>query len=211
VPFSNVSGDWSVPLIRDVYSRLARDVELILYDGRGTGASQRSVADLSLDALAADLKAVLDHAGVVDAALLALYLAAGPAVAFAAGHPERVSRMLLFGATPDAAKMLERPGTAALLSLIDEDWALFTQAAALDWMGWGVGEAGRLVAESFRTATTPQVARAAMATFASTDLLPILPKVRADTLVLHRRDGRQVPLATSAALRPAPWTVARAR
>jgi len=200
VPFSNVSGDWSVPLIREVYTRLAGDLELILYDGRGTGASHRTVTDLSLDVLTTDLEAVLDASGVEEASLLALYLAAGPAVDFAARRPERVGRMLLFGATPDGSKVIERPGTAALLSLIDEDWELFTRTAALDWMGWGVGEAGHLVAESFRSATTPEVARAAMMEFARTDLRPLLNDVQAETLVLHRREGRQVPLDVSAAL-----------
>jgi DNA-binding CsgD family transcriptional regulator/pimeloyl-ACP methyl ester carboxylesterase len=200
VPFSNVSGDWAVPLVRDVYSLLAADLEVILYDGRGTGASQRSVDDLSTGALTADLEAVVNDAGLDEVALLALYLAAGPAVTFAARHPDRATRLLLFGAVPDGGKVFERPGTAALLSLIDEDWRLFTQAAALDWMGWGVGDSGRLVAESFRNATTPQVARAALSAFASTDLRPMLGEVRAESLVLHRRDGQQVAIEDSTAL-----------
>ena len=161
-PFSNVSGDWSVPLLRDVYHELAGDLELILYDGRGTGASQRSVDDLSVDAFSADLEAVLDDAGRDRASLLALYLAAGPALDFAARHPGRVERIVLFGAALDIGATLHRPGSTALYRLIDEDWELFTRTAALDWMGWGAGEAGRLVAESFRTATTAQVARATL-------------------------------------------------
>jgi DNA-binding NarL/FixJ family response regulator len=200
VPFSNVSGDWAVPLIRDVYSHLAADLEVILYDGRGTGASSRSVDDLSTGALTADVEAVVDHAGLDEVALLALYLAAGPAVTFAARHPDRATHLMLFGAVPDGRKMFERPGTAALLGLIDEDWRLFTQAAALDWMGWGVGDSGRLVAESFRTATTPQVARAALSEFASTDLRPLLGDVKAETLVMHRREGQQVAIEDSTAL-----------
>ena len=148
VPFSNVSGDWSVPLVRQVYSRLAADFELLLYDGRGTGASQRSVSDLSTDALTADLQAVLDDAGVEAATLLAMYLAAVPAVTLAARRPDRVHRLVLFGAVAHGVAALDRPGTGALLSLIDEDWELFTRSAALDWMGWGVGESGLPIPKS---------------------------------------------------------------
>jgi len=189
-----------VPLVRQVYSRLAADFELLLYDGRGTGASQRSVSDLSTDALTADLQAVLDDAGVEAATLLAIYLAAAPAVTFAARRPDRVHRLVLFGAVARGDTALDRPGTGALLSLIDEDWELFTRSAALDWMGWGVGESGELVADSFRAATTPEVAQAALAAFASTDLSPLLGDVAAETLVMHRRDGRHVPMERSSEL-----------
>jgi DNA-binding CsgD family transcriptional regulator/pimeloyl-ACP methyl ester carboxylesterase len=200
VPLSNVSGEWSVPLIREVHARLASDLEVILYDGRGTGASRRQVDDLSLDALTADLEAVIDAVDRPRTSLLALYLAAVPALAFAARHPGRVERIVLFGAAPDLGRALHRPGSAALYGLIDEDWALFAQTAALDWMGWGAGEAGRLVADSIRTATTPDIARATIAGLTAVDLGPILPDVLAEALVLHRRDGRQLPLAASAEL-----------
>lgn len=197
VPFSSVSGDWSVPLLRDVYERLSRDFELILYDGRGTGASQRDVDDLGIEALTSDLLAVLDDAGIERAALLSLYLSVPPAVTVAARAPDRVSHLLLFGALVRGADALERPGTAALLSLIGEDWELFTRTAALDWMGWGVGEDGERVARSFRSATNAEVATSALAAYGRSDIGPLLPQVMAPTLVLHRRDGRQVPLERS--------------
>ena len=200
IPFSNVSSDWSVPLLGDAYARLASGFELILYDGRGTGASQRTVTDLGMPILAADLEAVLDAAGVGTAALLAMYLATVPAVAFAARNPDRVSHLVLFGASMRGHSSTDRPGTAALLSLIDRDWELFSRTAALDWMGWGAGEIGERVAESFRTTTTPAIAKAALAAYGATDLSSILADVRAETLVLHRREGRQVSLEQSAEL-----------
>lgn len=200
VPLSNISGDWTIPLMRDVFARLALDFELILYDGRGTGASQRSVDDLSNEALTADLDAVIGDAGGEHVALLAMYLACPAAVTLAAHRPERVSHLILFGAADVGHRSIDRAGTEALLSLIDQDWDLFTKTAALDWMGWGAGEAGRLVAESFRTATTPAIAKAALAEYAASDLRPLLGSIEAHTLVLHRRDGRQVPMEQSADL-----------
>lgn len=197
VPLSNVSGDLGVPLLRDVYAALAADFELILYDGRGTGASQRSASDFSVDALSADLEAVLNDAGLSTAALLAIYLACPAAVTYAARWPERVSHLVLYGAADRGRRSLEHPGSAALVSLVDEDWDLFTRTAALDWMGWGAGESGRLVAESFRTTTTPEVAKAALRAYGETDLRPVLGGIAADTLVLHRRDGRHVPIEQS--------------
>jgi DNA-binding CsgD family transcriptional regulator/pimeloyl-ACP methyl ester carboxylesterase len=200
VPFSNVAGEWAVPLVRDVYERLASRFRVVRYDGRGTGASQRTVDDLGVGALAADLEAVLDAARVERAALLALYTAGAPAVTFAAQHPRRVSHLALFGVTPSGAEVIARPGTAALLGLLDDDWELFTQTAALDWMGWRVAEDGERVSAAFRTTTVPKIARAAIGAFATCDLRPLLPRVAAPTLVLHRREGRHVSLEQSAEL-----------
>jgi len=159
VPFSNVNGDWSVPLLRGAYERLASNCEVILYDGRGTGASARTIDDLSTEAQASDLEAVIADTGLERAALLALYLASAPALTLAARRPELVSGLVLFGAEPDGAEALARPGTEALLSLIDTDWALFSQTAALDWMGWRAAESGELVARSFQTVTTAGTCR----------------------------------------------------
>jgi len=41
--------EWRLPILRRVYIGLARDVRFVQYDGRGTGRSQRDVADLSLE------------------------------------------------------------------------------------------------------------------------------------------------------------------
>jgi DNA-binding CsgD family transcriptional regulator/pimeloyl-ACP methyl ester carboxylesterase len=200
VPLSNISGDWSIPLMRDVFERLSTSFDLILYDGRGTGASQRSVEDFSVQAQTADIEAVMDAAEVERSALLAMYLACPAALTLAARAPQRVSHLILFGGSDQGYRSVDRVGTDALLGLIDQDWELFTKTAALDWMGWGAGDSGRLVAESFRTATTPAIAKAAISEYANTDLRAVLPGVAAETLVLHRRDGRQVPIEQSADL-----------
>jgi DNA-binding CsgD family transcriptional regulator/pimeloyl-ACP methyl ester carboxylesterase len=200
VPLSNISGEWTVPLMRGVYGRLARTVELILYDGRGTGASQRAVTDLWPEALAADLGAVIAAAGVRPVSLLAIYFAVQPALMLAATRPELVSNVVVFGWAVDGPNAIGGPSKIALLDLIEHDWGLFTRTAALDWMGWGVGESGELVARSFRSATTPDVARAAIDAAGASDLRPFLGQVIQPTLVLHRREGEQLALEQSAGL-----------
>jgi len=62
---SNLLAQWRVPVLRAAYLELARSMTLVLYDGRGTGSSDRRVdtADLGLDAHLRDLDAVLSAAG----------------------------------------------------------------------------------------------------------------------------------------------------
>ena len=67
------------------------------YDTRGCGLSQRRVDELSFEAWVHDLEAVADAHGREPFTLLGFTCAAGVAVEYAARHPERVSRLILFG------------------------------------------------------------------------------------------------------------------
>jgi pimeloyl-ACP methyl ester carboxylesterase len=102
VPFSNLRMEWQNPLLHGVFERLSRRLTLIHYDGRGTGHSQRDVADLSLDAMISDLEAVVDQAGVAEVSLLGQYNSCPHAIAYAARQPRRVRRMAC-SAAPRAA------------------------------------------------------------------------------------------------------------
>lgn len=200
VPFSNVMGQWRIPFIHDAYQRLADHMRLILYDGRGTGHSQRDVADLSLDAMLRDLDAVVSDAGLETFALLGYYHSALTAIAYAARHPARVTRLVLFGGTLRAMDAMSAPETQALLTLIERDWDLFVDSAARAWMGWSVGEEGRLVADAFRTATTPAMARGTLEAAREVDVSGEVGSVTSPALVLHRQGERQIPVEVSQAL-----------
>ena len=197
VPFSNFLEEWRIPILRGVYERLAVRLQIVQYDGRGTGHSQRDVSDLSLEAMLRDLDAVVGQAGIERFALLGFYNSCTHAIAYAALHPERVSCLVLFGGSSRGWLAMSAPETQALLSLIERDWSVFVDSAAHAWMGWSVGEAGRLAADSFRNATTPAVARATFQAASAIDVSGDLAAVMAPTLVLHRADIEQIPRAVS--------------
>ena len=90
--------------------------------------------------------------------------------------------------------------TQALLSLIERDWDLFADTAAHAWLGWSAGEPGRLVGEGFRSATTPNVARATLQMASGADVTRLLPAVSAPALVLFRRNIRQLQLEDARSL-----------
>lgn len=193
VPFSNLRAEWQNPLLRGVFERLAQRLTLVHYDGRGTGHSQRDVTDLSLEAMVSDLEAVVDRAGLREVSLLGQYNGCPHAVAYAARHPQRVKRMVLFGGSARGWNAMSARQTQALLSLIEQDWDLFADTAAHHWMGWSAGEAGRATAEAIRGAVTPQIARAIMQAASAADVTEQLNQVAAPTLVLHRRGMTQIP------------------
>jgi DNA-binding CsgD family transcriptional regulator/pimeloyl-ACP methyl ester carboxylesterase len=200
VPFSNLRVEWENPFLSSIFEQLARRLTVIHYDGRGTGHSQRDVTDLSLDAMVGDLAAVVDQAGMAEVSLLGQYNSCPHAIAFAARHPERVKRMVLFGGDGRGWNAMSARQTQALLSLIEQDWDLFADTAAHQWLGWSAGEAGRAMAEGIRGAVTPQIARATLQAASATDVTEQLPRVAAPTLVLHRRDMAQIPVEVARSL-----------
>ena len=129
-PFSNLAGEWRIPAAHEAFERLARDVRLIQYDGRGTGHSQRDVTDFSLDAMLGDLDAVVGAAGLAAAqvSLLGFYASVPTAIAYAARHWDRVSHLVLFGGSAVGHSPMSGPETQALLSLIERDWNVFVES-----------------------------------------------------------------------------------
>lgn len=200
VPFSNVQLEYANPAMRAIYEQFAERLTLVQYDGRGTGHSQRDVTDLSLDAMVADLEAVIERTGLAPVSLLGQYTSCAHVLAYAAGHPKQVQRIALFAGSARTWDAMSANQTQALLSLIERDWNVFVDTAALQWLGWSAGEAGRATAESLRNAVTPQVARATLQAASGTDVSDDLKRVEAPTLVLHRRDAPQIPLEVSESL-----------
>jgi pimeloyl-ACP methyl ester carboxylesterase len=122
--------DWQSPLWRHWLEGLADGHTVIRYDERGCGLSDREVEDVSLDARVADLEAVIDAAGTERVALLGISQGGPLAIAFAARHPERVSRLVLF-ATFARGRLMRDPSPS------DREQAQLM--SSLIRMGWGQG------------------------------------------------------------------------
>jgi pimeloyl-ACP methyl ester carboxylesterase len=75
---------------------LAPARRLVAYDLRGRGDSDKPASGYSLAVHGDDLRGLLDHLGLERATLLGHSLGAHIAVRFAAKHPDRVARLVLF-------------------------------------------------------------------------------------------------------------------
>ena len=60
-PLSHLQMGWETPEARSWWERLTKGLQVVTYDVRGTGLSDRDVTDFSLDAGVRDLEAVLDR------------------------------------------------------------------------------------------------------------------------------------------------------
>jgi len=94
---SHLEYDWKSPLWRGVLQEFAVDHHLVRYDERGTSLSDWEVPDISFEAFVTDLEAVVDAAGIERFALWGHSHGCPVAVAYAVRHPERVTRLILYG------------------------------------------------------------------------------------------------------------------
>jgi pimeloyl-ACP methyl ester carboxylesterase/DNA-binding CsgD family transcriptional regulator len=192
VPFSNLQTEWAIPEARTWYSHVAEELRVVRYDGRGTGLSDRTARGFSMETMAADLDAIVELLGGGPVALWGSFAAGPSAIEYAVAQPERVSQLILWGASARTAEIKEHPRTAGLVSLVSRDWELFTNSAAHQWMGWDSGESAQRAAEYFRSCCSQEVAEAYLRMADDSDVSGLLDQVSVPTLVLHRRDVQEV-------------------
>jgi pimeloyl-ACP methyl ester carboxylesterase len=98
--FTNVEHWWDEPDVSRWLMRLASYARVVMFDKRGTGLSDR-VADFpGLDQRMDDLRAVMDAAGMEQAALLGTSEGGTMSALFAATHPGRCRALVLCNAYP---------------------------------------------------------------------------------------------------------------
>jgi class 3 adenylate cyclase len=183
LPWSHIQLEWQNPDQRRWYERLAEKRKLVRYDGRGSGLSDRNVADYSVDAHVLDLEAVVERLGVQGFVLLGGFTGAPVAIAYAARHPEDVSHLGLWcpWARPRGAR------AHALQALLEGDWELFLETMANVAFGWWTPEQAHLHAAYMRESVTAEAGRAILSALVQFDVATVLTQVRSPTLILHRR------------------------
>jgi class 3 adenylate cyclase len=199
--FGHVDIGWEEPGYALFLRTLASFSRVILFDRRGTGASD----PLPLGSLppwesyGVDLAAVLDEVGSEQAAIMAQLDASPMAIFFAGTRPERTSGLILanasakytaaddypIGVPPDVAE--------ALVAQLDQLWG--TEAMVLQVPSRAGDERfRRWIAKAQRTVGSPRVVQAYMRAMFEVDARPILPLIHAPTLVLHRSNVQFIPV-----------------
>jgi class 3 adenylate cyclase len=192
--------DWGNPDCRAALESLSRGRLYVGFDRRGIGASQREVDVFSLEAQVADVAAVVDQLGLERFDLWAMVDGAAISVAYAAEHPERVSRLALWSPYPCGVE-IARPGAArGLVELIRGNWGLARRAIASVVFPSGPTELQGWFSEALRRSLSPEVAAKCIEFYATVDVRALLPRVKAPTLVLHRRGNRDAPMSAAMAV-----------
>ncbi|HEU4760348.1 MAG TPA: adenylate/guanylate cyclase domain-containing protein [Dehalococcoidia bacterium] len=191
---SHLELDSMFPASQDLFRRLAEDHLLVRYDKRGTGLSDREVADYSPEANVRDLDAIVNALGLRGVDLLG-YSQGGPiSIAYAVQHPENVSHLIIYGSYHDGTTGYFRDLIDALVALIRADWGGLGAAAMLEMFVPGAMPDVRAgFAEFQRQAADADAAIAILKSLFDFRVTDLLPQVKAPTLVLHRRGDKACP------------------
>jgi pimeloyl-ACP methyl ester carboxylesterase/DNA-binding CsgD family transcriptional regulator len=94
---THLENQWRSLAWKPWLEHLSRRFTLIRYDSRGCGLSDRNVSDFSFELWVRDFEAVIDAAGIAQVSLLGTCQGGPIAIEYAARHPERVEKLLLYG------------------------------------------------------------------------------------------------------------------
>ncbi|HEX6575121.1 MAG TPA: alpha/beta fold hydrolase [Gemmatimonadaceae bacterium] len=186
--------DWDSPVWRHWLRALSSDHTLIRYDERGCGLSDRDADDLSFDAWVRDLESVVDAMGLERFPLFGISQGCAVAITYAVRHPERVSRLVLYGGF--AQGVIARARTPAELEEVKivmqniplgwgHDNPAFRLFFAARFIPEGTPEQMQWFSELQRVTTSPQIGARLLSTAAMIDVTELLPQVQVPVLVLH--------------------------
>jgi class 3 adenylate cyclase len=193
---------WEDPGVALFLRSLASFSRLILFDRRGTGASDPPPPDPlpPWESHVEELGVVLDEVGSERAAILAEIDTTPTAILFAATRPKRTSALILvhasakYVASDDYPIGIPREAAEALVAQVDQLWGTDAMAAMYVPSRAGDERFRRWFAKVLRTGVSPRAAQASLRTVLEGDLRPLLPLIQVPTLVLHRRDFHVPPV-----------------
>ena len=199
---THVEYDATSPLMAHWCEELAKRHRYVAYDGRGCGLSDRQVGELSLDVFVADLEAVVDGLGLERFPLLGMSMGAPVAVAYAAKHPDRVSRLVLHGGFHRSYLSSKNPDPR-----VREEADVLLKSARL---GWGTGSVAlrqvfvakfmgesteaqrRAFDERQRLTSTAEVAENYLRAMFALDVKDLAPRVSCPTIAFHSRGDQLI-------------------
>ncbi len=200
---SHLDYDWESPVWRHWLRELSAGRQLIRYDERGCGLSDWDVDRLTLETKVADLEAVVEACRLDRFDLLGISGGGLTSVAYAARHPERVARLVLYGALAQGRRIragspAERREADLMVELAAVGWGqddpAFRHVFTLQFMPESTPEQREAFSELQRRTTSPDNAAKIMAVTAELDVTDLAPRVAVPTLVLHARRDRRAPL-----------------
>jgi len=200
---THLEHQWRSLAWRPWLEALSRERTLVRYDSRGCGLSDREVGDVSFDTWVSDFECVVDAAGFDRFSLLGTCQGGPIAAEYAARHPGRVSKLVLYGTYArgrlrrvDLPNQIEK--AKVLLSLTELGWGrenhAFLQVWATQFQPGGTLAHLRSWSEQQRAATTPQMAIRLMRASWNADVTQSASRIQCPVLVLHADRDAVVPI-----------------
>jgi pimeloyl-ACP methyl ester carboxylesterase/DNA-binding CsgD family transcriptional regulator len=194
---SHLQHDWQSPVWRHFLDQLGELATVIRYDERGFGMSDWNVDDFSLEARVGDLEAILAATGFEKFALLGMSGGSAVAMGYAIAHPERVSRLILYGTVcgePVTRSPEEMAEEETYRSMIRVGWAkedpAFRRVFTTRFIPDATEEQMRWFDDLQRMSTSPANAVNSRIARQQVDIADELNRIMAPTVVLQALGDR---------------------
>ena len=189
---SHLQHDWRSPVWHHFLRDLGEFATIVRYDERGFGMSDWNVTDFSLQARHEDLEALVEATGFERFALLGMSGGSPVAMAYAARHPDRVTRLILYGTVSTEPTTFEGNRLdveETFRSMIRVGWAtedpLFRRVFTRIYIPSASEEQMRWFDDLARMSTSPENAVASRLAHQAVDVADEIPRIDAPTLILH--------------------------
>lgn len=192
LPLSHLQVEWQMAGMRAFISAFAETHQIVRFDARGLGLSDRGASDRSLDGHIRDMEAVVTRLGLANLSIFAASYSGPMAIRFAARHPDLVERLILWcthAYHPDVVAKLTTTANQQRVAVNDlavADRDLFIRTYLHRAVGWSKGEVANQFVEVARQSIDPDHFLENLANHAAFDAREDLAHVQAPTLVMHR-------------------------
>jgi len=194
---------WRSVAWRPWLEALSSRYRLLRFDPRGCGLSDRDVDDIAFETWVRDFGAVVDAAGLERFSVIGTCQGGPTAIEFAARHPQRVSRLVLYGTYARGRNHrttipLEPEKAKVMLDMMQLGWAhedhAFMRAFATQFQPEGTMEHLRSWCELQRAATSPANAVRLTRVMFDVDVRGAAARIACPTLVAHPERDAVAPL-----------------
>jgi pimeloyl-ACP methyl ester carboxylesterase len=191
---SHVERDWEHPGFRSFFTRLADGFRVVRYDRPGTGLSDRDVPPRTQEAEVLLLAMLADALGEAQFSMFAVSCAGPVALTYAAAHQERVRRLCLYGSYANGSDVAAPELRDALANLVEAHWGLGSATLTAMFLPGATPQESETFSRNQRDWSSAPKAAELLRLSCNMNAVDVLPRVRTESLVIHRRDDRTIPL-----------------
>ena len=201
---THLDADWRSPLWRHIFENLSSEHELLRFDQRGNGLSERHPETISFDAFVNDIMAVANTIQDEKFVLFGVSQGCASAIEFAYRHPERVKGLIFLGGFAQGAN--KRPSanpsqTDLEIQMIQTGWESDIPAFRQFFANTMIPDSNQAEKDSFdqlmQLSTSAEKAAAISRVNAEIDVTNRLGQITLPTLIMHSRGDQRVPMDQS--------------
>jgi len=199
---THLEHDWNNPVWHHWFRELSSQNRFVRYDARGSGLSDWDVEEFNMNVWVRDLEAVVSALDLERFVLLGISQGASVSIAYASKHPEKVSRLIIYGGyargkfnRSDSPENREEAET--MINLIRVGWGqenpAFRQVFTTLLIPEGDDRQFDALNELARISATPGTAAQMERAFYHIDVADLARQVQVPALVMHSTHDSTIP------------------